>query len=210
MPKNTLILGATGHLGQVLTKTLLSKNHTVTALVRNPEKFDSSFDNVKIIKGNVLDETDLKKSLVNIDTVISVLGHGFRTKFPIQEKVMKTLIPVMESSGIKRLITITGEGLVVSSDKKSLRANVTSSFLKLIDPFRMNDAIAQQKLIEKSSLDWTVVRTPIHSNKGSKKAHHVGMTHPPIWQTVNRTAVCEFICDCLEKELWVKKSPIVY
>ena len=58
MPKNILVLGATGHLGQVLTKTLLSKDYPVTALVRNPEKFDSSFSKVKIIKGSVLDEND--------------------------------------------------------------------------------------------------------------------------------------------------------
>lgn len=108
MIKNILILGATGHLGQVLTKTLVSKSHNVTALVRNPEKFDSSLRNIKIIKGSVLDEKDLQKSLEGIDAVISVLGHGFRTSFPIQEKVMKILIPLMESNGIDRLITITG------------------------------------------------------------------------------------------------------
>jgi len=210
VPKNILVLGATGHLGQVLTKTLLSKDYPVTALVRNPEKFDSSFSKVKIIKGSVLDENDIQKSLENIDVVISTLGHGFRTSYPIQEKVMLLLIPLMESKGTKRLITITGEALIGPTDKKSLRAEITSNFLKLVDPYRMNDAIAQQKLLEKSSLDWTVVRTPIHSNKGSKKVAHVGMTHPPIWQTINRTAVCEFICDCLEKNLWIKKSPIIY
>jgi putative NADH-flavin reductase len=210
MTKSILILGATGHLGKVLTKILLSKNYKVVALVRNPEKFDSSLRNIKIIKGSVLDEKDLQKSLEGIDAVISVLGHGFRTSFPIQEKVMKILIPLMESNGIDRLITITGEALIVSSDNKSLRADITSNFLKIIDPYRMNDAIAQQKIIEKSSLDWTVVRTPIHSNKGTKKVLHIGMTHPPIWQTVNRIAVCEFINDCLVNDSWIKKSPIVF
>lgn len=210
MINNTLVLGATGHLGQVLTKILLSKNYNITALVRNHDKFDSSFSWVKIITGSVMDENDLRKSLEGIDVVISVLGHGFRTNFPIQEKVMSLLIPLMESNGIKRLVTITGEALVVSKDKKSLRADITSNFLKLIDPYRMNDAIAQQNLIEKSSLDWTVVRTPIHSNKGPKIANNVGMVHPPIWQSVNRIAVCEFICDCIEKDLWIRQSPIVY
>ncbi len=210
MGKNILVLGATGHLGKVLTKTLLSKNYTVTALVRNPEKFDSSCSKVKIIIGSVMGENDLRKSLDNIDAVISVLGHGFRTKYPIQEIVMKILIPLMERKGIKRLITITGEGLFVSTDKKSLRADITSDLLKLIDPYRMNDAVAQQRIIEKSSLDWTVVRTPIHTNKGPKKALHVGIAHPPIWKTINRMAVCEFICECLERELWIRQSPIIY
>ncbi len=210
MGKNILVLGATGHLGQVLARTLLSKNYSVTALVRNPDKFDSSFSKVKIITGSVMDENDLRKSLEGIDVVVSVLGHGFRTNFPIQEKVMSLLIPLMESNGTKRLITITGEALVVSKDKKSLRADITSNFLKLIDPYRMNDSIAQQNLIEKSSLDYTVVRTPIHSNKGPKKVTQAGATHPPIWQSVNRIAVCEFIVECIEKNTWVNKSPIIY
>jgi len=211
MTKNILILGATGHLGKVLTKTLLSKNYTVTALVRNPNKFDQSFSKVKIIKGNVLDENDLKKSLENIDAVVSVLGHGFRTKFPIQEKALSILIPLMEGKKIKRFVTVTGEALIVQSDKRSFLADIISKLLTVIDPYRMNDAKRQQQLIENSTLEWTVLRTPIHVNKeGGNHVCHVGLDHLPIWKTVSRDAVCEFISECIEKNSWIKQSPIIY
>ena len=210
MNKNILILGATGHLGKVLVKKLVASNCNVTALVRTPEKLDKSFTSIKIIKGSPTNENDVSKSLENIDVVISVLGHGFRTNYPIQEKTLSSLIPLMEKKKINRLITITGEALMVSTDKQSLRASITSSILNMIDPYRMNDAIDQQNLIEKSSLNWTVVRTPVHSDKGPEKAKSVGMNHPPIWQTINRIAVCNFIIDCIKTNKWVRQSPIIY
>lgn len=210
MTKNILVLGATGHLGKVLTKILLSKDYKVTALVRNPEKLEKGFEDLKIIKGSVVEVDDLSRSLENIDAVISVLGHGFRTNYPIQEKTLSLLIPLMEKKKINRLITITGEGLIAKGDPPSFRANITSNLLSLIDPYRMNDAIAQQKLLEKSALSWTVVRTPVHSDKGPEKAKSVGMNHPPIWQTINRIAVCNFIIECIETNKWVNKSPIIY
>lgn len=208
--KRILVLGATGKLGKVLTDVLIRNNFNVTALVRNPQKLTGKSQNLTIIEGNVTDDKVMSQALEGIDVVISVLGHGIRTKFPIQEKTMKILIPLMEKKKIKRLIVVTGEGLLLKDDNSSLFNKLTSRVFSIIDPYRMSDAIVQQNLIEKSKLDYTIVRTPVHSNKDSWEIKYSGYNHPSIFQTVSRQAVSNFIVELIEKHNWVRQSPIIY
>lgn len=208
--KRVLILGATGKLGKALTKSLLDKNYFVTTLVRNPEKLKFENSNLKIIKGIPYDPKDLEKSLNNIDVVISTLGHGFRTKFPIQERTFQNLIPLMEFKKIKKLITITGAGLILKDDPKSLIGVLSEKIFFLIDPYRMIDARNQQKLLEKSQINWTVIRTPIHNNKSSQNIRHIGFNQPMPWYTISRITISNFMIENIDSEKWNKKSPIIY
>ena len=208
--KHILVLGATGHLGIVLTKVLLEKSYIVTALVRNPDKLSIKHTNLSVIKGDVMDPVDLSHALKNIDVVISALGHGFRTPFPIQENTLKVLLPIMKEKGVERFITVTGAGLIVDGDPKSLMGTFSNFVFPIVDPYRLSDAKAQQTLLEKSSIKWTVVRTPVHNNKINQRLRHIGFDQPLPWYTLSRTAICEFIVECIEENKWVNKSPIIY
>jgi len=208
--KHILVLGATGHLGTVLTQLLLEKGYKVTVLVRNPHKLTIENKNITTIVGSVISEEDLKNALDNVDAVISVLGHGFRTPFPIQEKTLNILLPLMEKKHISRFITVSGAGLIVNGDPKSFIATISSLIFPIIDPYRLSDAKAQQLLLEKSSVKWTVVRTPIHNNKTNQKIRYIGFNQPMPWDTLSRKAICEFVLECLEENKWVNKSPIIY
>lgn len=207
--KNILILGATGHLGRVLLNVCLENKFNVTALVRDKNKLNIKNERLKIIEGQVTNINDLSKSLYNIDVVISTLGHGFRTKYPIQENTMKILIPLMVEKNIKRLITITGAGLKIKGDPKSIIAELSSIVFPFIDPYRMKDSKIQQELLEKSELDWTLVRTPIQNSKNSK-IKYIGFIQPKPWQKVSRIAISNFMIECIENNKWIKKSPIIY
>ncbi len=50
-----LIIGGTGGTGQQLIKQALEQGHNLTALVRNPQKVKIVHQNLRVIKGNVLD-----------------------------------------------------------------------------------------------------------------------------------------------------------
>lgn len=208
--KSILVLGATGHLGKVLVKLLLDSNYYVVVLVRNSKKLTLTHNNLKIIQGDVTDTHDLSKAVSGVTVVISVLGHGFRTHFPIQKKTMAVLLPLLEKNNIKRFITVTGAGLRVKGDPYSFTAAFSEKLFYLVDPYRMSDAKNQQRLIEKSDLDWTVVRTPVHNNKQSETISSVGFTQAPLWRTLSRVAVSIFILKCIEKNQFIRKAPIIY
>ena len=208
--KRILLLGATGHLGKVLMKSLLKEGYEVVALVRSSSKVTISDRHLKVIPGDVTKSSDLDGALENIDVVISTLGHGFRTPYPIQEKALSVLIPLMEKKRVNRFITITGAGLVVKSDPKSFLGAISSILFPFIDPYRISDAKAQQLILEKSKIDWTVVRTPIHNNRTDQKIVHVGLSQPMPWQTLSRAAISKFMVSCILDNTYIGKAPIIY
>lgn len=207
---NILILGATGKLGRIILSTSLEEKFNVTVLIRDINKLNIENNNLKIIQGQVTLESDLSLALKNIDVVISTLGHGFRTKFPIQENTLKILLPLMKKNNINRLITITGAGLRTNNDPNSLTLNISEKLFSFLDPYRISDAKNQQDLLEKSALDWTIIRTPLHSNKGNIKIKYAGFKQPKPWQKVSRKAISNFMIECIRENKWIKKSPIIY
>lgn len=208
MNKRILILGATGRLGKVIVSQLLDDGYKVTVLVRNPQKIQIAHSNLKVQIGEVTSSHDLESALKGVGAVISVLGHGFRTPYPIQEKTIKALIPEMKKAGIDRFVAVTGSDLYVEGDSDTLISKFQRFSLSSIDSYRIQDSISQQKLLEESGLDWTIVRTPVHSN-GVKRKPVVTQKKPYIWQTIPRLTISEFIKECLKNGLYVRKFPII-
>ncbi len=70
-----LVTGATGHIGNVLIKKLVSQNNQVRAFVLHGE--DISYINdlmIEIFYGNILDKEDIIRALDGIDTVFHLAG----------------------------------------------------------------------------------------------------------------------------------------
>jgi len=67
-----LLTGATGFLGRITLRQLISTNQKVRILVRNPEKIkdDIDFQSVEVFEGNLLDILSLEKALEGVDKVI--------------------------------------------------------------------------------------------------------------------------------------------
>ena len=89
--KKILILGASSPTGKVLLTHLLStkKNIEITCYVRTPENL-SSFSNIIIKKGDVLDHPKLSSAMKGIDLVITLLkGENLVTLAENTVKSMK-------------------------------------------------------------------------------------------------------------------------
>ncbi len=75
-----LVVGATGMTGRALVEQLLSKGHTVRAIVRSPSKLPTEVldhPNATVIEASVLDLTDeeMAEHVKDCDAVVSCLGH---------------------------------------------------------------------------------------------------------------------------------------
>ncbi len=75
-----LVVGATGMTGRALVEQLLSKGHTVRAIVRSPGKLPArvrDHPNATVIEASVLDLTDaeMAERVKECDAVVSCLGH---------------------------------------------------------------------------------------------------------------------------------------
>lgn len=95
------LIGATGRAGSEILKELIRRGHTVTAIVRNPEKVPTGA-NVTPKKGDVFDKAGLTELLKGHDAVISAV-HFLQSDPQI-------LIDAVKASGAKRYFVVGGAG----------------------------------------------------------------------------------------------------
>ena len=104
------LIGATGQAGSRLLQELTSRGHSVTAIVRHPEKVPQ-LPHVVAMKGNVYDKAGLVPLLKGHDAVISSVHY-------LQSNPGLILEAVRES-GVKRYFVVGGAGsLEVAPGKK--------------------------------------------------------------------------------------------
>src|SRR5258708_29885621 len=73
-PMKLVVLGATGGTGRLVVEQALAAGHTVTALVRSPEKLTLRNPNLHVIAGQATDPSTVSHALAGADALISTLG----------------------------------------------------------------------------------------------------------------------------------------
>lgn len=205
-----LLLGSTGKIGSLLLKNLLEKEINIKALVRDDSRLKSYNNNfnLKIIKGNFLDYEILDKSLEEVDCVVSCLGHKKSTPRFFQKQIFEMLIEIMRGKNIKRIITLTGSGVFLDNDSVSILDRLFLLPIKIIDPKRIEDGQAHAEILSKTDLDWTIIRTPVHVNFGTKYFVHESLDGS-LNLFVNRFHIVQFMSDLIINQKYIRKAPVI-
>jgi putative NADH-flavin reductase len=189
-----LIIGGTGATGKQLIQQALSLGLKVTVLARHPEKLRIEHANLIIIKGNVLDYQSVSNAMQSQQAVLSALGHK---RFFIPTKTLsegsKNIIRAMNENGVKRLICITSLGINESRFKLGLY--YTLFVIPFIIFFYFRDKALQERLIEKSNLDWTIVQPGQLTNGKKREKYKVGKYagHSILIKMISRADVAHFM-----------------
>ncbi|GAA1248587.1 NAD(P)-dependent oxidoreductase [Prauserella halophila] len=73
---NIAVIGANGTIGSAIVGEALDRNHTVTAVVRDPAKVAAEHPNLTIETGDVLDQQAITRVAEGEDVVVSAIGGG--------------------------------------------------------------------------------------------------------------------------------------
>ena len=160
-----LVMGASKGIGLETVKKAINSRHLVRAFARSANDISLDHPELEKFRGNALDHDDVCAALNDVDVVVQTLGVGLKELFaPVSlfSEATKLLLPAMKSSGVKRLICITGFGAGDSSQS-------ISAFQRL--PFdavfgrAYADKTLQEQLIKSSDLDWTIIRPGVLTGK---------------------------------------------
>ena len=148
-----LVLGATGRVGSHIVSLALQDEHSVTALVRHPNKLKINDENLHIVQGNVLEKQDIENVIANVDIVISALNtDGTNTL----TESMTLILDAMEKEHVKRIITIGTAGILQSRLTPSI-LRYQSSESKRKSTFAAEEHHKVYNFLKKSDTDWTIV-----------------------------------------------------
>jgi putative NADH-flavin reductase len=206
------IIGGTGKTGRALIEQGLEAGHSITALVRNPDKLKITHPRLKVVRGNVLDVETLNMAFQGKDAVLSALGHKqFFIKTSILSRGTENMIKAMEVNNIKRFICITSMG--INDSRFKLGLYYTLFVIPVILFFYFRDKAKQEKLIMNSGLDWTLVRPGQLTNGKKRTRYRVGEKLGSYILTlmISRADVAHFMLEQLTSSAYLKKAvSIVY
>ena len=69
-----VVLGATGGTGLEIIRQGLERGHSLTALVRSPDRLGKFRDQLMVRQGDLLDSADLEQAIQGHDAVVSAFG----------------------------------------------------------------------------------------------------------------------------------------
>ena len=195
-----LVLGGTGRVGREIVAQGVARGHVVTVQSRGagPNGLSTS---VTMVRADPGDPETLTGAVAGQDAVIYALGCRGRGEVSFFSKTTKALLAAMHSSGVRRLIAITGVG---AGDTKGHGGFV---YDHLIYPlFTKNlyaDKDRQEALIRASGLDWTILRpAPFKTRPGNEPFHTLTAVAPGTrLSSVTPAEVASLALDCAERGL---------
>ena len=105
------LIGASGFVGSALLNELVSREHHVTAIVRNPEKIKEN-DLVSALKADIRNEEELVNAVKGSDVVVNSFTPGISSTNLYEDYLNgnKTIQRAVRQSDVKRLFVIGGAG----------------------------------------------------------------------------------------------------
>jgi putative NADH-flavin reductase len=151
------LIGATGRIGSKITTELLGRGHSVTAIVRNPEKAPSQ-PNLKALKGDVTEPDSVAVLVRGHDAVIS--------SAPFNPGISVKVLEAVRKSGVKRYIAVGGAGSLKAADGKLVMENpqIPAEWLPSI-----KEGSELLKLLRADQqLDWTFFSPAVQIGPGER------------------------------------------
>jgi len=205
------VFGATGQTGVEFVKQALARNHSVTALVRNPEKMTMSNDNLEVVKVDVFNEETFVDKIAGHDAVISCLGFppakpsvtGYTT-------ATKAIVGAMRSNGLKRLVVCHSWYTNLESRGQAIFF-IRWFLIPMIKSVLDNMSETEDWLSsECSDIEYTVVRPAGLQNKPitteNIKVVDGGFHVPDAAGRIARADVARFMLDCIDQEQYKEKQ----
>jgi putative NADH-flavin reductase len=207
-----LIVGASRGIGFETVKLALKAGHSVRALARSATAIRSRDPKLEKLDGDALDQHTMERALVGVDAVIQTLGvsptpelifSGTRL-FSVATRI---LVDAMEVSTVRRLISVTGLG---AGDSRGHGGLFYNTILSLLLGRIYADKDAQEWIIRRSNLDWTIVRPAILTTGPLSGVYQV-LVDPRDWRSgfISRADVADFLAKQINDSSLVRKRPVL-
>lgn len=190
-----LVTGATGHIGNVLVRSLLKNGYDVTAFVRNKEKLNALDGlSVSFAYGDVRDIESLKMAFKGIDVVFHLaglidIGNGNKKQmYEVNVNGTKNVVNACKEMKVKKLIYTSSVHAIPTKPKGEIITETKTFSPDLVKgTYAKTKAEATKYVLEANSKDLEVIIT-----------HPSGVIGPYEYITSN---LGQLIIDCAHRKM---------
>ena len=210
MTKRVVIFGASRGIGLETTRQALAAGHEVRAVARSVDGIGFSDSKLTTVRGDARSSQDVESALSGMEVVIQTLGVGFGDLFsPVNlfSVATRILIPAMKRLGVNRLICVTGFG--AGDSRASISRWQRLPFLAIFGRAYVDKGL-QERLIQDSGLNWTIVRPGVLTS-GPRTGGYRKLLEPSQWRNgmISRADVAEFLVQQIEDPNYLRQAPVL-
>lgn len=199
-----IVLGATGGIGREIVRQALDRGHNVTAFVRSPDALKPFAGRITLLQGDLLSSAELAHAAGGHDAVLS--AFGFRVPHPksdwnLLHRFGLALSDAMLRDGTRRAVIVSTAFLFKDSIVPPANLVGRLFFRDIVE-----DAAEMESIVQKSGLDWTIVRPPRLTDKPKRDKYRVREGHlPGFGFTIARADVAAFMIWTAENHAFSQK-----
>ena len=161
------LLGATGFVGSALLNEALDRGHSVTAIVRHPEKL-AKRERLIAVAGDVYETARLALLLQGHEAVMSAFNPGWKDPKLYDDQVRGTvsILAAVKKAGIKRVLWVGGAGGL--EVKPGVRVIDNPDFPDWVKPGSLATMNALEQLQREPELDWSFLAPSAELQPGQR------------------------------------------
>jgi putative NADH-flavin reductase len=198
------IFGASGRTGILTVYQSLDKGHQVTAFARKASSVTIQHKNLRIIQGDILDYEKVKQAIEGQDVVICALGVESRKPSTVLSEGTANILCAMEESQVSRFICMSSAGILGNDSGFLFGKIIIPLFLREV----FKDKIRQKEIIQKSPLDWVIVRSTGLTDAPKTGKYKVTMGPPGSWK-IPRADVADFMLKLTTNKQYDRQMPAI-
>ena len=207
-----LIVGASRGIGFETVKLALKAGHSVRAVAWSATAIRSRNPKLERLDGDAADQHTIERALADVDVVIQTLGVSATPELIFSgprlfSVATRILVDAMEATTIKRLICVTGLG---AGDSRGHGGLLYNAALWLFLGRSYADKDAQEWIMRRSRLDWTIVRPSVLTN-GPRTGAYLVLVDARDWRSgfISRADVADFLVKQVEDTSLLRKIPML-
>lgn len=209
MVMKILLLGASGNVGRLVVAKLLADGHDVVAFVYGAAPFEET-DHLHIVQGDVHKEADIRQALDGVEVVMSTLGSWHTKTQDILASAMANAVPAMKSTGISRIITLTGSDARLPGERPTFWQRLLRPVFMVIAPKILRDGETHLRILAESGLAWTTLRSPVMRSKGEEGRSRLTANPPKPWESIHRNDVAAQLVNLLKDDTFAGRAPHIH
>lgn len=157
------LLGASGGTGRAVLAAARRRGHPIVALTRAARPDE---DGARFVQGDARDPAAVARLVAGADAVISCLGPVRDSAPDLSSQTTAVLLAAMKDAGVRRLAVVTGAMIGHPVAHLGLLYRAIRRMFRRQQPAVAADRELQERLIQTSDLEWTILR-PVRLTNGA-------------------------------------------
>ena len=209
MAHKLAIFGISGRTGRELAKVAVLRGWEVCGFVRPTSMVEGGIGNGRIVRGNFNELDRVIETIANSEAVCCMIGPRPPNTDAFCATATAAIIAAMKQTGCHRLVCQTGAMIGPAPSRSHPMEWMARTFARW-HPQAIRDREEQERLVESSGLDWTIVKPPrLTDSPPQGRVQASAVLRIGLLSTISRADLAAFIIDEVQTGRFVRQRIFV-